>query len=249
MSKYQIGYLFVYDYICQPTPRFSMRKLVLAFALTICALFAGIQSANAQWYITPTAGVNFTSISTNNPTPGLTVDPLIQINGGVSVRKQFSKQFSAQADVLFSQMGAKYTVSADGVADVVTNNQYSYVQVPLYINFEVPFMPDNLIPYRVKESVMSAHFMGGGYFGYGLSGAIPDSDYNPIDFGLALGAGFSFKLDPDNKKRLVVGGRYLLSIPDFNKSDQIKSTHSPIVQGNVGLQVKLGNRRHIRYSR
>jgi len=220
-----------------------MRKLALASIFTICALFAGVSSAQAQWYVTPTAGLNVSNIGTNDPTVGLTVSPLIQINGGLSVRKQFSKQFSAQTDVLFSQMGAKYTVAGD--PDVVTDFSYNYLQVPIYVNYEIPFMPKNLVPYRVKETFMSAHLTAGGYFGYGLDGS--NDTYNAIDFGLVFGGGFSFKLDPDDKKRLVIGARYVMGIPDFNKTEAIKSTHSAI-QANVGVQFKLGNRRHIRYS-
>ena len=87
---------------------------------------------------------------------------------------------------------------------------------------------------------------GGGYFGYGLDGS--NDVFNAIDFGLAFGAGFSFKLDPDDKKRLVLNGRYLMGMNDFNKTKETSQTNSAI-QANVGIQFKLTNRRHIRYSR
>lgn len=221
-----------------------MRKLALASILTFCAFIAGMNTASAQWYVTPTAGLNVSNVATNDPTALLTVSPLIQINGGVMVRKQFSKQFSAQADVLFSQMGAKYTIESD--PKIVTDNSFNYLQIPIYINYEIPFMPKNLVPYRVKTSVVSAHLYGGGYFGYGLDGS--NDAFNAIDFGLAFGGGFSFKLDEDDKKRLVLNGRYLMGMSDYNKSDDVSATHSAI-QANVGIQVKLTNRRHIRYSR
>jgi hypothetical protein len=221
-----------------------MRKLVFVSIFTFCAILFSVNTASAQWYVTPTAGLNVSNVSTNDPTALLTVSSLMQINGGLVIRKQFSKQFSAQADVLFSQMGAKYTIDADPV--VVTDFSYNYVQIPLYINYEIPFMPKNLVPYRVKTSVMSAHLIAGGYFGYGLDGS--NDFHNAIDFGLAFGGGFSFKLDPDDKKRLTIGARYLMGMSDYNKTDEVTSTHSAL-QANVGIQFKLTNRRHIRYSR
>jgi hypothetical protein len=221
-----------------------MRKLALVSIFTFCALLVGTFTAKAQWYITPTAGLNVSNIATNDATPLLTVSSLMQINGGLMIRKQVSKQFSVQSDVLFSQMGAKYTIESD--PKVVTERSLNYVQVPVYVNYEIPFMPKNLVPYRVKTSSVSAHLMAGGFFGYGLDGS--NDAFNAIDFGIAVGGGFSFKLDPDDKKRLIINARYLMGMSDHDKSDPVTSTNSAI-QANVGLQFKLTNRRHIRYSR
>jgi hypothetical protein len=170
-------------------------------------------------------------------------------------------------DLAFSQMGSiakEVTVVDDGAGTITTTTRettydYSYLQIPVYVNYEIPIKTENLIPYRLTESVASFHLQGGFFFGYGLgnnaettekasaaddlgnttvtiapkvSGA--DLTFNPIDFGLSVGVGFSFKLS--DRGRLTVDGRYVMGMLPVNTN-----LLSPLFDAtNRAPQVQLG---------
>ncbi|MCB9262081.1 MAG: PorT family protein [Flavobacteriales bacterium] len=215
-----------------------MNTLKKGFVLVAVGLLA-FSSANAQWYAGPRLGLNYAKMSFNN---GGENRFALGFHGGATGRFQFTKQFSAQADLLASIMGntnVVETTAAGTTTTIETTTSPFYVQLPLYINFEKPIKSKQLVPYRVKESVVSFHLYGGGYFGYALSSAqsttttindgttkttttvsgnLESSTYNPIDFGVMLGTGFSFKLDEHNKNRFYVDLRYLMGFSDYDKS-------------------------------
>lgn len=226
---------------------------VLAF-VSIMALSVG--AASAQFYLGPRVGLNMSNMSYN--TANVDNISIMGFHGGATAKYQFMKKLSVQMDGMVSTMGNKQKfIEGDVTTETTTNAMY--VQVPIYINFEKPIMPDNLVPYRVKASSASFHLYGGGYFGYALSatsgtkittpsdvtpavkGDILKTDYNAIDFGIAAGIGMSFKMDEHDTKRLGLDARYLMGLSNFEKREGYTANHSAI-QVSVFFTQKLTKR-------
>lgn len=232
---------------------------VSVMALTVC-------SASAQFYLGPRAGLNMSNMSHN--TAGVDNISIMGFHGGVTSKYQFMKKLSVQMDATVSTMGNKQKLiqtSDAGSTTTETTTNSMYVQVPIFINFEKPIMPDNLVPYRVKKSSASIHLYGGGFFGYALSatqgtkitsitetetvvtpavnGAIATTDYNAIDFGIMAGLGMSFKMDDEDMKRLGLDARYLMGFSNFDKRAGYSANNSAI-QVSVFFTQKLTKRRY-----
>jgi len=243
-----------------------LKALIAMFVFGVLAI-----PAQAQFHMGPRAGINLSSMSTN--AAGATVTSQLGIHGGLSVRYEFHDQLSVQMDALYSQMGAVSTteLTAGNVITTTKSTSYlTYVQTPLYVNFEMPLKQKQLIPYRVKSSFVSFHLYGGGYFGYGLGaqaktdvtvnnndGTAPvttagtkadvaEGTFNEIDFGALAGIGFSFKLDEEDKQRVSVDARYLLGFGNTSNIQGAEETNSAI-QASIGYSVKLTKRRYIRH--
>lgn len=142
--------------------------------------------------------------------------------------------------------GIKTTTRIDGT------RTFNYVSVPLMINWEIPIKPKTLVPYFIKEQMASFHLYGGGFFGYALGGefestttqtiddgfntpvtntsssaeTLAKAAYNPVDFGIAAGAGFSFKIG--DRSKLYVDARYLMGFADVAKDANIKHNNRVI---------------------
>ncbi len=237
-----------------------MNRFKKIITLSVLALMsAGV--ASAQFYLGPRAGLNMSNMASNEA--GVENMSIMGFHGGLTAKYQFMKKLSVQMDAIASTMGnrQKMVITADGISTTTetTINSF-YAQVPVYINWEKPIMPDNLVPYRVKKSMMSFHGYLGGFFGYGLaassgtktttvteqpdgstttdvtpavSGTLLAGTYNAIDFGALAGLGFSFRLDEEDMKRFAVDFRYLLGFSDFDNQS------APIVKTNNAVQVSL----------
>lgn len=215
-----------------------------------------VGAASAQFYLGPRVGLNMSNMSHN--TSGVDNISIMGFHGGATAKYQFMKQLSVQMDATVSTMGNKQKLIANDVTTEIFTNAM-YVQVPVYVNFEKPIMPDNLVPYRVKSSSASFHLYGGGYFGYALSATqgtktttptevtpavnadIPPTDYNAIDFGIAAGLGMSFRMDEHDMKRLGIDARYLMGLSNFDKRSGYSANHSAI-QVSVFFTQKLTKR-------
>ena len=231
----------------------------------LMTLLASSLLSNAQLYLGAKVGLNFANL--NASIANTAFNKKIGINGGATIKYNFTNTLGAQMDLAFSQMGSiakEVTVVDDGAGTITTTTKettydYSYLQIPVYVNFEIPIKTENLVPYRLTESMASFHLQGGFFFGYGLgnnatttekasavddlgnttitvapkvSGA--DITFNPIDVGLAIGAGFSFKLS--DRGRLTVDGRYIMGFMPVNTS-----LLSPLFSAsNRAPQIQLG---------
>ncbi|MBI1306579.1 MAG: outer membrane beta-barrel protein [Bacteroidetes bacterium] len=224
-------------------------KTLKNIALTALAGALMIPAANAQFYLGARTGINMAKMNTN--VAGAIDNSIIGILGGATTRYQFTNHFSACGDALFSQFGnnQKYTIDIPGASQTTeTKTTVNYLQIPLYINYEIPFKPKDLVPYRVHESFVSGHLYGGGYFGYALganqsvttttitdaetvvsptvSGAVDKKNFNAMDFGIMAGVGLSFRLDQDKRQRLFLDFRYMMGMADFDASKEGSATNS-----------------------
>lgn len=237
------------------------RTLVLTMLIGLTLPFA-----SAQFFLGARGGINLASMNTN--IAGSTNNSIMGIHGGVTTRLLLTKKLSIGGDALFSQFGNEASTNVKtGGTDVTTKEKLtiSYLLVPIYVNYEIPFTPKQLVPYRTKESLVSAHLYGGGYFGYALgakkssttttifddgtpptttsidAAEVLSTAYNPIDFGLMFGAGFSFRLDEAKKQRLYLDFRYFMGMSDFDKDATATATNKPLAI-SLGYSYKLTNR-------
>ncbi len=219
----------------------------LKFAVLFALIF-GYSVTQAQIYLGPRVGVNLANMSTN--AAGTENSMKIGISGGASLKWKFAKRVSLLGEALFSQQGTSSLLSvagADGsiITTTETKATYNFVHVPVMVNLEVPIKSEKRVPYRMGGSFASWNLYAGGFFGYALSassnvtmtdmsvtpynivtssGAAADGTWNNIDFGAALGTGFTFEMDPRNF--LSVDARYVLGFADADKSATVKSTHN-----------------------
>ncbi|MFT4521102.1 MAG: hypothetical protein ACI8ZN_000026 [Bacteroidia bacterium] len=240
-----------------------MNKIKKVIALVVIAS-TSISMANAQWYLGLRAGLNMASLNANT---GAESSSIMGIHGGLTTKYQFKKKLSIGADALYSTMGSNLTTTINAGGATVSTKQtigITYVHVPLYLNFEIPLVPEQLVPYRTKESFSSIHLYGGGFFGYALGAssesvitttnsdqsttvtAVPKADftsdlYNPIDFGIIAGAGVSFRLDEAKRQRVGLDFRYLMGFSDFDNTEAATMTNSAI-QISLSYQFKLTER-------
>jgi len=248
-------------------------KHTLTFVL---AFMATAFISKAQLYLGGKAGLNFANVTGSFIAP-TTFNTKIGLNGGVTLKYNFINTFGLQMDVLYSKMGSNsknVTVYEDEIDGLITTEttekiyDFTYLQVPLYVNWEIPINSEQLTPYRASENIFSIHVTGGGFFGYGLanmnsttiktttidvdgnteilpttkaSGA--NKGFSPIDFGAIFGVGFSFKLS--DVGRITLDGRYLLGLGNFNSTayrDESFPSILPIfpVMQNRAPQVQIG---------
>jgi opacity protein-like surface antigen len=238
--------------------------------LLLTALLTTSFLSKAQLYLGAKVGLNMANISATFDKTSFSTK--IGINGGATVKYNFIKTFGVQADVLYSQMGSqskKVEVVDDAIIGKTTTTtetvyDYSYLQIPIFANWEIPIKSEKLIPYRYTENVVSVHLYGGGFFGYALGNNsaistrqyLVDLDNNPtttvlpkvsgastkfnaIDFGVAFGAGVSFNLS--KKGKLTVDGRYLMGLgnPNSNKAYKDVTGKYPVMK-NSAPQIQLG---------
>lgn len=218
--------------------------------LMMALLGLGLQQASAQFYIGPRAGLNLANMSTD--AAGTVNSMKIGIHGGLTSKWKFAKQLSVTGDALFSQQGTISVLSVAGtdgkiVMETETAATFNYVSVPVMLNLEVPIKSSKRVPYRMGGSFASWNLYGGGFFGYALSasntitttdyavnppsvtstnGALESTKYSAVDFGIAVGTGFTFEMDPRNF--LSVDARYMMGMADVEPAATVKNTNSVI---------------------
>jgi hypothetical protein len=183
------------------------RPYILFLALTLAAALAapnleagvGIKGgySSAKFTLTPSEGLPFTN------------DRLPYFAGGLSFESGLGF-FSLETDILYVRMGSTYVISADSV----TENWLHYIQVPVLL--KIKLMPGPVRPF----------LCGGGYGAYLIkaegvmteAGSTTKADlsdnFEKLDFGLAGGAGLTFRLPGIG---LTVEGRYAHGLMNIDK--------------------------------
>jgi len=240
-------------------------KIILLTVLLATSLLS-----NAQLYVGAKVGLNLANISASFPKT--TFSTKIGINGGATLKYHFQNtMIGTQMDILYSQMGShskkvEEVVDASGSLKTTTKIDYdfTYLQIPIYVNWEIPIKSEKLIPYRYTENIASVHLYGGGFFGYGIGNNVSTSitqyavdvdnnatttvipkvsgaskKFNAIDFGLALGAGVSFNISKVGK--LTVDVRYIKGMGNFNSNKAFNNGAGKYpVMTNSAPQIQLG---------
>lgn len=189
-----------------------MKKNVLTSLLAL--VFGFTYSQNTQFGIK--GGMNVaTQTSTESELVDLKTSSLIGFHIGGFVEFKLSDKFSVQPELLYSAQGGKYSVvlrqtndpDLNTNAEVVTN--LSYINIPVMFKYYVieklslEAGPQIGILISSKEKITQP----------GSSYSSNNDNFEPIDFGLNLGAGY------DITENISAGVRYNLGFYDVEKGD------------------------------
>lgn len=198
-----------------------MRKIVLAFAVVLFAVFAG----NAQIKFGPKVGMNLSTMTMKIKEGGISVDVntkmLLGYHIGATFQADLASNFFLQPSILFSSKGSKYD-AADNIK-IVAN----YIDIPVNLG------------YKLNVGSIDILFLAGPYFAYGVGGygeaegekadiswgSGDDDDFKPFDMGLNIGAG----IEVNNFQFSMQYGVGLLNI----------SPHSSITNKNNVLGISV----------
>ncbi len=141
------------------------------FLTIISALLAFTTQAGDRIGIAPEIGLNFCNLSFSNA-PGVTSYFKTGLKAGINFDKLISKEFSIQAGVFFTQLGAKMDATVVFVGPVTVPITINYAQVPITAVYKMDLKKGNLL------------FSAGPYVGYGLSisGTPGDPAFKPSNF-------------------------------------------------------------------
>ena len=191
--------------------------------------------------------------------------PGVGILGGLGYKYQIYKRLMMEGDVLFDYRALSYPtnqIDKDGFT-IMTPGGGSYVQIPITIQYMIPFKKKQLIPYRVGQPQSYFFLEGGPYFAYGLSVTTynnPDfiapflgtadtftaAGLTPrkIDVGITAGIGVNFKIG-ENGKRFIVGARSNFGMLNIYNDDRLGKATNLALMGYVAYDINLTKREHI----
>jgi hypothetical protein len=198
-----------------------MKKI---FALTVLFIFnvSGVKSQNLRKiHIGPQLGVNASVASKLSEG----TEPLVFPSLGISLEYKLNEVSSIISGLAYTRVGESRTASISPIS-IHTKAHTDYLQVPIVV--------------RAYTKTGKFFGQGGFQFGYGLSSKLLlnnnpvalSSDFNSIDFGLAIGAGYYIT------RNMCVDIRFFHRLDHVGKSDNIAYTASgPIDFGAVKLKI------------
>ena len=139
-----------------------MKKILIA--LFILALIP--TTSNAQNWLTLKGGGGLaTSGGSEVVVAGLAA------GGGIGYKQQISKRLMLEGDILLDTRAVSYST---GEVDTDGNTIYflgggTYIQVPMTVQYMIPFKKKELIPYRMGQPKTYWFIEGGPYVSYGTS--------------------------------------------------------------------------------
>ncbi len=235
-----------------------MKKYFIALA---AVAFFSLQS-NAQMWLTTKAGGGLALASGYNGSLGG-----LSAIGGVGYKHQISKRMMVEGDILMDTRALFYPTNT---FDVDNNLIYftgggTYIQIPLTLQYIIPFKKKELIPYRVGQPKSYWFIEGGPYVSYGLSvntfadptvistwialeDSIPASNLTPrkFDVGVTVGLGVNFSIR-DGKNRLIFGTRSNYGFINMYKDARLGSATNLSAVGYIALDYSLTKRKHIKH--
>lgn len=178
-------------------------------------------------------GLNVSNFS--GDTEGIDFKSRFGFNAGGFVEIKFSEKFALQPEILYSTQGAKvdnFNLDVDGIgtvnADVAFN--LAYINVPVMFKYfaaekfslEAGPQIGFLVSAETKTKVD----------GYGSSKVDIKDNFESIDFGLNLGAGYDFT------ENLSVGARYNLGLANIAKTEEgdDSKVHNGVFSLSVGYK-------------
>lgn len=229
-----------------------MKKILISLSIIL-----GMNlSTNAQMWLNLKAGGGLALASGSDGAKGGTA-----ILSGLGYKHQLTKRLIAEGDVLFDIRSIEYLQNDD---------EYfagggTYIQVPLTIQYMIPFKKDELVPYRVGQPSSYWFVEGGPNFSYGTAVDIyvdqtivsnyagsddpiseANQEANTIDVGFTAGLGVNFSIR-EGKNRLILGTRANYGLLDVYKDSRLGSATNLSMVGYLALDFSLTKRKHIRH--
>lgn len=207
----------------------KMKKVILS-AIAVMA-FGMANAQDVKFGLK--GGLNVSNFS--GDTEGIDFKSRFGFNAGGFVEIKFSEKFALQPEILYSTQGAKvdnFNLDVDGIgtvnADVAFN--FAYINVPVMFKYfaaekfslEAGPQIGFLVSAETKTKVD----------GYGSSKVDIKDNFESIDFGLNLGAGYDFT------ENLSVGARYNLGLANIAKTEEgdDSKVHNGVFSLSVGYK-------------
>ncbi|MBC7643170.1 MAG: PorT family protein [Flavobacterium sp.] len=183
-----------------------MKKLILAAA----AVFA-FGATNAQdMKFGVKAGLNVSNLSTTVPA-GASVDALYGANFGVFGDFKVSDKFSVQPEILYSMQGAKLVASGSGF-NYEEKQSTNYINIPIMAKFFVIEKLSLQAGPQIGFLMSAKADVTTNFPGFTNGSTDVKSNYNSVDFGFNLGAGY------DITENIAVDLRYNLGLSELEKT-------------------------------
>lgn len=210
------------------------------FTLLFCqCTFAQIRAQRQVLSVGPKIGVNISNfrgddVSRNGAQAGLVV--------GAVLTYSVVNNFAISVEALYAQKGARFTNEPVGQNEEIDyNRRINYVEIPVlaryYLNTDGFFRP-NVFVGPAFGFMLSAKEVNRKMNDESLSDVDISDAVNPVDVGLAFGAGLNFQVA--ERRRILVDARYTLGISDITEADNnVSSTAFTLT---VGTSFGFGKR-------
>ena len=199
---------------------------MFGFVLLLVLLFSAGSSAQSTISIGPQLGLNLASISVDPEPEGLEIDRTTFFMIGGFAEFRLGGGFALQPELWYLGKGAEGT-SGGEASDV----SLSYLEVPV------------LAKYTFESGGFKPFLIAGPYIGLNMSAELNNEDIDEfieaMDFGLVLGAGGEFALQP--KTALFFTLRYSLGLTEIQSGDYFGTTtiKTDGIQLTVGAKFDL----------
>jgi len=196
-----------------------MKRLIAILLITMLIAGSGLAQINKGIV----AGVTLPNLSVDPEPEGSEFKNYQGLVGGVFVELDLLGPLDLQAEVLYAQKGATFSMGDDEI-----NARLNYIVVPVMVKYKMPLVP-----------TLGLNIQGGAYLGQKLGESWdPEIDteedvFENSDMGAVIGAGVQFKaLFGD----LRVEVRYTMGFKNIGKEegDTIKNNNMIILVG-IGL--------------
>ena len=234
--------------------------------ITLCILAIMPVASNAQqWLTVKTGGGLATMLGYSSPNGA--VNGGLATTFGVGYKHQLTKRLMAEGDILLDGRALLYPLSElddDGNVEYFAGGG-TYINIPLTIQYQIPFKKKELIPYRVGQPKSYWFLEGGAYFAYGTgvnplidpfvvgqfaggddSITLAEQEPRKVDVGLVGGIGVNFSIR-EGKNRLIVGTRSSYGLLNLYKTEKLGVAKNFSAVGYLALDFSLTKRKHIRH--
>jgi hypothetical protein len=164
---------------------------------------------------------------------------------GAFLTYRFHRYVALQPEFVFTQKGAKASISDDEVGTIDADAKLDYFELPLLLRIMAPLgRSGSNMPYAVLGPTVgfeSGCEVEGKAAGVSMSFDCSelDADVKSVDYGAVFGGGWTF---PVYSAQVSLDGRYVLMLSDFDESDETTKNQSFAITLGVALPVWQGPR-------
>jgi hypothetical protein len=234
--------------------------------ITLCILAAMPLAGNAQMWLTVKGGGGIGTNLGYSSSYG-SINSGLATSFGLGYKHQLTNRLMAEGDILLDSRSMEYPTSFLDEDDNIIYFQAggAYIQVPLTLQYKIPFRKKELIPYRMGQPKSYFFLEGGPYFAYGSSvtpfiddvivasfaggeDSITLADRKPrtFDVGIVAGMGVNFSIR-DGKNRLIVGTRVNYGMLNIYRNTQLGTATNFSAVGYLAFDISLTKRQHIKH--
>ena len=182
----------------------TIQPLLVAAILFVCLTAANAQSNFGEFKWGLKAGVNFANI--NNLEDIEEKDMLVGFTGGAFAKIPITHYLSLRPELLFSMKGSSFTSVIDPPGLLKTQYNLNYIEVPLSLDFDLPFFID------LHAGLQGSYLVGNKVKLNDISTSLDDDFFNNVEYGFHIGGG----IDLGN---IGIHARFQQSLSSFINSD------------------------------